>query len=213
MTAYLFDLDGTLADTLPLIVESSHLALAELGRAATDEEIIALIGVPLLETGEILLGPDQGEIYRDCYQKHFRTLDSSGLSAFAGIEPLLAELLAQGGKLACVTSKRRQPTERTLEQIGLKQYFSALVTAEDCLQHKPHGEPALTALKLLQAQGEKAIFIGDSKFDVGCAQNAGLPCCGVIWGAENEGRLREAGAAWIAHTVEQLRQILLSELD
>lgn len=213
MTAYLFDLDGTLADTLPLIVESSQLALAELGRRATDEKIISLIGMPLLETGEVLLGPGQGELYRDCYQKHFATLDSSALAAFPGLSELLAALASRGGKLACVTSKRRGPTQRTLAQIGLGQYFSVVVTAEDCERHKPHGEPALTALTQLDATGEKAIFIGDSKFDVGCAHHAGLPCCGVTWGAEDEARLKEAGADWVARTVEELGQILFAELE
>ena len=211
MTAYLFDLDGTLADTLPLILYSSRLALAELQRETTDEEILALIGVPLLETGEILLGKGMGELYRECYHKHFSSLDSSGLRAFPGLAELLDELSAAGGKLACVTSKRHIPAQNTLKQIGLLAYFSALVCAESCENHKPHAEPALMALKLLQAAEEKAIFIGDSVFDIGCAVNAGIASCGVTWGAENEQRLIQAGATHIAHNTGELRAILLAE--
>jgi len=209
MTAYLFDLDGTLADTLPLIIQSSRLALTEFQRETTDEEIIALIGVPLLETGEILLGEGMGEIYRECYHRHFSSLDSSGLRAFPGMAELLAELSAAGGKLACVTSKRRIPAEQTLTQTGLRAFFSALICAESCEKHKPHAEPALIALRLLQATEEKAIFIGDSVFDIGCAVNAGIISCGVTWGAEQEQRLIQAGADHIAHDTGELRAILL----
>ena len=212
MTAYLFDLDGTLADTLPFILRSSHLALKELGREASDEQIIALIGVPLLETGEILLGPGCGELYRECYHKHFTSLNTDSLSAFPGLAELLAKLKEGGGKLACVTSKRLQPAEGTLMQIGLMPYFPVLVGAESTAQHKPDPAPARIALELLEAQGEKAIFIGDSIFDIGCAHNAGLLSCGVTWGAGEEQQLKEAGAAFIAHTVEELAAILLAEL-
>lgn len=209
MTAYLFDLDGTVADTLPFIVQASHLALRELGHDTTDERIISLIGIPLLETGEILVGQGEGETYRECYHKHFQTLDSSSMAAFPGIEDLLAELKTAGGKLACVTSKRRVPTEKSLIQVGLRHYFSVIVSAEDTERHKPHGEPARLALELLEAQGEEAIFIGDSRFDIGCAKNAGLPSCAVTWGADSEQQLREAGANYVAHTAEELRGILL----
>jgi phosphoglycolate phosphatase len=68
------------------------------------------------------------------------------------------------------------------------------------------------ALDLLDAQGEQAVFIGDSIYDIGCAQNAGLLSCGVTWGAGSEPDLTEAGADYIAHTTEELAVILLARL-
>lgn len=212
MTAYLFDLDGTLADSLPIILKSSRLALEELGQEISDAQIIALIGVPLIESGELLLGPGRGELYRDCYQKHFSSLDTSSLTAFPGLAGLLSRLTAGGGKLACVTSKRQKPAENTLAQIGLLPFFPVLVCAENTKLHKPDAAPALTALDLLHAQGEKAVFVGDSIFDIGCAQNAGILSCGVTWGAGEEQQLTAAGANYIAHTTEELTAILLAEL-
>ena len=212
MTAYLFDLDGTLADTLPIILQSSRQALEELGREASDEQIIALIGVPLIETGEILIGPGHGELYRECYHKHFTALDTGSLNAFPGLAELLARLQKGGGKLACVTSKRYKPAETTLACIGLLPYFPVLVCAENTERHKPDPAPAFTALNLLKAQGEKAIFTGDSIFDIGCALNAGLLACGVTWGAGAEAELAQAGAHHIAHSVEELAAILTAEL-
>ena len=210
MTAYLFDLDGTLADSLPIILQSSHLALAELGRSVSDAQIVSLIGVALVEAGELLLGPGQGERYRECYQKHFTTLDTGSLCAFVGWEDLLKRLEALGGKLACVTSKRRTAAEATLAQIGLEPYFPVVVCAENTERHKPHPEPALIALQLLKAQGEKAVFIGDSVFDIGCAKNARLISCGVTWGAGEEQQLLAAGADFIAHTMAELNNILVN---
>lgn len=212
MTAYLFDLDGTLADTLPIILQTSRLTLDELGRDISDAQIISLIGVPLLESGEILLGPGQGESYRKLYQKHFMTLDMSNLAAFPGVAKLLSLLTAGGGKLACVTSKRQKTAAATLAQVGLLCYFPVLVCAEDTERHKPDAAPARKALDLLNAQEEKAIFIGDSIFDIGCAQNAGLLSCGVTWGAAEKMQLIEAGADYIAHNIEELAAILKAEL-
>lgn len=210
MRAFLFDLDGTLADTLPIIVQTSRLALQEMGHdAITDAQIIALIGVPLIETGEILLGEGQGIAYKDCYHKHFRTLDQSHLRPFTGIPELLQELQERGDKLACVTSKRRQPAERTLAQLGLAVYFPVLITAESAPQHKPQPEPALLALRELGADVEQGVFIGDSVFDIGCGKNAGLVTCGVTWGAETATGLRQAGADYLVNTVAELRQVLL----
>ena len=212
MTAYLFDLDGTLADTLPIIIHTSRLALAELGGRISDAQIVSLIGVPLVESGEIMLGPGQGERYLECYQKHFAAMDMSSLSAFSGLAELLAKLELGGGKLACVTSKRRLPAQETLRKIGLFTYFTVLVSAESTKIHKPDAAPALTALSLLKAQKEKAVFIGDSIFDIGCARNAGILSCGVTWGAGDKRQLIEAGADFIADTVQELAAILLAEL-
>ena len=212
MTAFLFDLDGTLADTLPVILRCSRLALHDLGREVSDAQIISLIGVPLVQSGELLVGTGQGERYRECYQKHFAAMDMSGLSAFPGLKGLLVELAAGGGKLACVTSKRENPARETLKQIGVLHYFPVLVGAETTERHKPDAAPALAALAQLGAGEEKAIFIGDSIFDIGCAKNAGILSCGVTWGAGEEWQLIKAGADHIAHSVEELSAILLAEL-
>lgn len=210
MTAFLFDLDGTLADTLPIIITSSRLALQELGHPEiTDAQIISLIGVPLFETGEILLGEGKGDLYRSTYHSHFLTLDQSGLRAFPGIAELLRALEQAGAKLACVTSKRLGPAERTLAQLRLRAYFQALVTAESCENHKPDPAPALLALSLLGAEQERGVFVGDSVFDIGCGKNAGLTCCGVTWGAETADGLREAGADYVVDTVAELQEVLL----
>ncbi|MCL1816068.1 MAG: HAD-IA family hydrolase [Clostridiales bacterium] len=213
MTAFLFDLDGTLADSIDIILQSSRMALEELGYPQiSDAQITSLIGVPLLDTGERILGPGLGELYRECYQKHFLSLDIGKLNAFPGLAKTLAHLKAQGGKLACVTSKRRFAAESSLKAIGLADYFSALVCAESTEQHKPAAEPAHKALAMLNACAEKAIFIGDSIFDIGCARNAGILSCGVLWGAGNEQELTQAGADYIAHTVGELDSILDSQL-
>lgn len=209
MTALLFDLDGTVVDSLPAILQTARRALDELGRNdISDRQIRSLIGVPIIETGEILLGQGQGQVYRECYQKHFAALGYDGLRCFADMPELLAELKAKGTKLACVTSKRRQATELTLAAAGLSNTFAAIITANDCENPKPSPEPAYLALKQLQTAADKSvIFIGDSRFDIACGQSAGLSTCAVTWGA---GTLEELqGADYIAHNVAELRQILL----
>lgn len=211
MKALLFDLDGTLVDSLPLILETSHRALRELGQDRSDGEIQALIGLPLIDTGEVLLGPGYGEPYLHAYQRHFRTLEWQ-VQAFPGIAALLADMQAAGAHLAVVTSKRRQSALDTLAESGLADYFPVLVTAEDDCGHKPEPGPALAAMVKLAAKPADCLFIGDSLFDTGCANQAGIKSCAVTWGAGSAAELRGT-ATWLAETVPELRQVLYAFLN
>jgi pyrophosphatase PpaX len=212
MTALLFDLDGTVVDSLPSILHTARLALDDLGRSdISDEQVRSLIGVPILETGEILLGAGQGPAYAQSYQKFFTDVGYTGLRCFNGLPELLAELQTNGAQLACVTSKRRNATKLTLEGCGLSDTFKAVVTAEDCTNPKPDPEPAYLALEQLQTPASKqVVFIGDSRFDIACGQAAGLTTCAVTWGAGTKEEL--ANADYIADDVGQLREILLELL-
>jgi len=208
MSALIFDMDGTLADTIPFILAASHGALIEVGKDVSDATILSYIGLPLIATGEDFLGTGRGEEYLDLYQKHFLSAPYSP-QPFPGIIEMMRDLHSAGKKLAIATSKRQAAAEETVAHIGVGEFFDVLVTYESNCGHKPGPGPALKAMELLAAKPEESIFIGDSMFDINCAKNAGIASCGVTWGAADEQELREGGATFIAHTVDQLRQILL----
>jgi len=90
MTALLFDLDGTIADSLPLILQSSRRTCDKLGLQVSDERIIGYIGLPLLQVGEILLGQGLGGKYLETYQEIFFANHDNEFCVFPGMKELLA---------------------------------------------------------------------------------------------------------------------------
>jgi len=210
--AILFDLDGTLIDSLPVIVKTSLKVCDELNITADEAKIVGQIGLPLLTTGETFLGKGQGQLYFDTYQKYFYDVLAEGLEIFDGIDSLLDELQDCGQQMAVVTSKSRRSADASLEIVGLGKYFDLIVTVNDDCGHKPAGDPAMFALKKLGEQPQNGIFVGDSSFDMLCAKSAGCAACGVLWGAGSHEQLQDSGADFIAATVAELRGYLLAKI-
>lgn len=209
MTAFIFDLDGTLNDSIPLIVATSKLAYKELGADISEERIKSMIGVPLVETGEEILGPGRGQAYLEAYLRHYNTLDYP-MRAFPGIAEMLADLRAHGAKLALATAKRRQMAHDTLDAIGLSDALDAIVDSESTERRKPFPDPALKALELLGVTAEESVFVGDSSHDILCGHSAGLRTVAVTWGAGTADELISAQPDYTVHTVAELRELLLS---
>lgn len=211
MTAFLFDLDGTLNDSVPLITYVSQLTYHDLGLERTVEQIKKTIGVPLVQTGEEIYGPGNGDIYRLAYQKNYREqAEHFPLQAFPGILDMLEDLRQKGAQLALVTSKRRRLTLENLTTTGLLSRLDLVIDAESTQKHKPDPEPALLALAQLGATPAHGVFIGDSVFDLACGRNAGLRTVGVTWGAGVREELVATQPDYLCHTVPELHQLLLS---
>ncbi len=209
MKAFIFDLDGTLNDSVPLIVITTLKAYQELGIDQGEDIIKSYIGVPLVETGEALLGPGRGQEYLEAYLRHYDPM-AYPMRAFPGIPELLSELRARGAKLAIATAKRRQMAEDTLEIIGLTGMLDVLVASESTERRKPFPDPALKAMELLGAKPAESLFIGDSVHDLQCAQQAGIKACAVTWGAGGKEELAACGPDYSVDTVAELSQLLLS---
>lgn len=208
MPAILFDLDGTIANSLPCIIECSLLTCRDLNIPADEDKIISLIGIPMLQTGEIMLGSGRGEEYRSLYNSHFRQCPEPKMTAYEGMPQLLHQLKAQGIPLGIVTSKVRNGCLESLSTLDLHDIFDILVTASDDCGHKPDAGPALFACEQLALDKEHVIFVGDSHFDINCGKAAGIATCGVTWGACNKKQLAACGPDFLAETVPQLAQIL-----
>jgi len=209
---FLFDLDGTLADSVPLILACSKLTHQELNIPWDEVRMKNLIGVPLLETGEILAGKGNGKTFFDAYQRHYTVMHDTMCKSFPGIETMLQDLYNQGASLAVVTSRRRWGTERSLEYMNFAQYFKTSVCAEDCKTHKPDPEPAFLALSAMGKAPKNAVFIGDTFYDVRCAQNAGCFSAAVTWGAGERDQLVTEAPDFLADNVHALHQWLLKHL-
>lgn len=209
MKAFIFDLDGTLNDSIPLILCTTAKAWMDLGLPVDEAKIKSYIGIPLVETGEALLGPGRGQEYLQAYLRHYDP-DCIPMRAFPGIPALLGQLKAKGARLAIATAKRHEMTLDTLRIIGLENVMDALVVSESTERRKPFADPALKALELLGQEQKDAIFIGDSVHDISCGHNAGLPACAVTWGAAGRADLVACRPEYIVDSVGELAQLLLA---
>lgn len=211
MTAFLFDLDGTLNNSVPLILRVAQLTYEDLGISRSREQIMQTIGEPLVVTGEKLFGPGQGDRFRLAYQSRYRQVaEEMPIQPFPGILEMLDLLRERGAKLAVVTSKRRRLTRENLTTTGLLPRMDAVIDAESTDDHKPLPTPALLALAELDARPEEGVFVGDSRFDLACGRNAGLVTVGVSWGAGSLAELEEQEPDYLCHSVEDLTALLLS---
>ena len=178
----LFDFDGTLVNTNDVIVASwQHTYKHYLGHEVPVEHITACFGEPLLLTmAREFPGVDPKEsadVYRSFQVKNADRL----VTIFPGIKELLAELKEAGYVLGIVTSRTRESALRYMDMFDITSYFDDLVTCDDTTVHKPNPEPLLLAMSRLGAAPEESLMIGDSPFDIKCANNAGVDSVMVNW--------------------------------
>jgi pyrophosphatase PpaX len=182
---YLFDADGTLIDTIGLIVRCFEHTCAMFGGISVPvHDIQKNVGLTLRDQMELYLGPLTDERFTiirkehmEFQCKHYR----EHLNAFPGVSEGLAQLAAKGKRLAVVTSRKRDSLELYLKETGIFDYFETIVTLETTARHKPDPDPALEALSMMGGDKCEALFIGDSRFDLECAKNAGIDSAFVKW--------------------------------
>ncbi|QHI72560.1 HAD-IA family hydrolase [Aminipila terrae] len=178
----LFDFDGTVMNTNELILGSwQHTFKTIMGKEGDPEAIQRTFGETLAKSMNDFFPEfpldDAIEIYRGYQAGRFADV----ISPFPGMIELIKELNRQGYKTAVVTSRLRPTTMEGLEKYKLDTILDEIVTMEDCTKHKPDPEPALIALEKLGSKPEESMMIGDSKFDIGCANNAGVTSVLVDW--------------------------------
>lgn len=205
--AVLFDLDGTLIDTLSLILESFRVSLGELGLSASENEILETIGLPLREVCFHFAG-DRGEELFRCYVEYQDAIHDAYIKEYPGTTSMLEYLKSQGLLIGIVTSKRRVMAERGLKVAGLDRFVDTMVTFDDTTAHKPDPEPVLTALSLLRVPAQKALFVGDSPYDIRCGKKAGTATAGVTWGVSSREDLEKENPDLILQDWSQFQRFL-----
>jgi len=192
----LFDLDGTLVDSIELIVAAAMNAFASRpGPSPSEAQIRNTIGRPLTTTfGPWLVDDDDLPFliakYREYQLEHHDRLTN----AYEGIVDAVAGLAAAGCQMAIVTSKVGFMAERALVHTGLAQYMRLVIASDSTERHKPDPAPVLMALQQLGCSPDDAMFVGDSPYDMQAGRAARVCPIGVSWGAFPESTLLEAGA-------------------
>ena len=206
----LFDLDGTLIDSGPMIVSSmQYAARTVLGQEISEQALKAAVGGPGLVAQMRELDPARVDELVEAYRRHNEPLHDE-LEAFWELVEVLPRLRAQGRRLGIVTAKRRATVGLAFERLPeLERSFDVLVTAEDTERHKPDPAPILEALVRLRARARDAAYVGDSPFDVAAAKAAGVFAVAVTWGGiHDRARLEEELPDAVVETAEELLGVL-----
>ena len=192
VSTILWDMDGTLVDSVPLIVESfRHTVREHTGLTLPDEVFIAGIGMPLSEQLRTFSRDEaQCESMREMYSRYY-VKNALRVKPFEGIEALLRTLKSRGFKQGIVTSKSRAGLDRVLKQFSWEALFDVTVGADEVTLGKPHPEPVLLALKTLGVEPEKSWMVGDSPHDLEAGRAAGAKIGAVAWGPFDHDLLRK----------------------
>jgi pyrophosphatase PpaX len=179
----LFDLDGTLIDSGPIILASmQHAIRTVLDREIAREELAATVGGQGLVAQMTQLAPDRVDELVEAYRVHNDPLHET-LEAFAGMVDVIPRLREDGRRLGIVTSKRHRTVDLALDRFPwLEEQFDVVVAHEDTDRHKPDPDPVLEALRQLEATPAEAAYVGDSPFDIEAAKRAGAFAVAVSWG-------------------------------
>lgn len=184
LTTFLFDLDGTLIDTIELILRSyRHTMRVHRGDVPPDALWMEGLGTPLAVQFR-RWSDDPAEIdamvatYREYNHRHHDAL----VRPYDGVGDAMRVLRNNGTRLGLVTSKLQDGTRRGLRMLHLEDAFDAVVCADDVERPKPHPDPVLKALELLGTAAAEAVFIGDARPDLISGRAAGVRTAAALWG-------------------------------
>ena len=203
--AVIFDLDGTLADSLKVVYDSISHGLAEQGIHISKDEVRELVRcVAQDEMPRRWPGSDVPRFARAYFAYFKANLHSTRL--FDGAAELLADLRRDGVKTALFTKKMRAEADAAIAHYGIT--FGTIVALEDVRRHKPDKEPVEKALAALGVRAKDAIIVGDMMEDIAAGRAAGVRTIGVTFGHCTEAELKSAGADEIAADYKKLRAAL-----
>ena len=215
----LFDLDGTLIDSVPDLALAINEMLRELGRSPYDEETIRfwigngsamLVRRALAGSREIPEGFDE-ELYARAHaiflERYARVL-ARATRPYPQVPETLELLKARGYRMAIVTNKPGQFVAPILERLGLAEYFDLIVGGEDLPVKKPDPAPLLYACEELGVSPGKALMVGDSANDILAAKSAGIPVLAVAYGYTHGTPVEEYGPDRVVERFGELAELL-----
>lgn len=210
--AVIFDLDGTVLDTLGDLAASVNHALASRGLTERSlDEIRAFVGNGIKNLVSRSAGQSVGErekeILLDTFRKHYALHCADETKPYAGIPELLTELKEKGVKTAVVSNKAHGAVVKLAEKYFPGQ-FSCVLGERDGIPRKPAPDSVEYALSCLGVKKENAVYVGDSEVDILTARNAGLESVIVTWGFRDRETLEKSGAEKTADDPARLREML-----
>ncbi len=209
-----FDMDGTILDTLEDLKDSTNFALEKCGYPTRSyDEVRRFVGNGIRKLIERAvpegLTVEQIDRVHEVFTEHYKVHCADKTKAYDGIKPLLEKLRASGVKTAVVSNKADYGVQELC-----KEYFDGLfdyaVGEREGIRRKPAPDAVNEALRVLGIDKSEAVYIGDSDVDFETAKNAELPCISVLWGFRDEEFLREKGATLFVRDPAEIYDIVMA---
>ncbi len=179
-----FDIDGTLIDTVKIHMISLERVLREYwGEDAKFPDLRFSFGIPGGAAMEALKLPDPAEAHKRWEKEYLSCAKESPGQLFPGMEETLEKLSGREVHLGLITSKTRSEYEADFRDRELGGYFDCVVTSSDTRKGKPFPDPMLEYLKRTGAKPGEVLYLGDSVHDMTCARDAGVDHGLVLWGS------------------------------
>lgn len=207
LTTFLFDLDGTLLDSVRLILDSYHHTTKAHGLPRrSDAEWLAGLGTPLRVQFRDTVRPDLSMDQLIATYRDFNLSNHDRMAAaYPGVVEAVRAVHARGTRLGLVTSKNQAGARRGLALMGVEALFECVIGADDVVNPKPHAEPVLKAMAQMGVGAAETVYIGDSVHDMESGRAAGVRTAGVLWGPFTRADLdRTAPDFWLERPEELL---------
>ena len=208
----IFDFDGSLLDTAPLILATMRATFEKMGLPArTEAECRSTIGLRLVDIPARLFPehPGIGDEYAATYRSIFNELQASyAPTMFPHVAETLAELSKKGISMAVASSRSHRSLVELLELAELSQYFSSIIGGDDVKLGKPNPDPVLAVFKQAGWTSEGTLVVGDADVDILMGKAAGCTTCGVTYGNGTLTELQNAGADHIINCFSELMTLI-----
>jgi pyrophosphatase PpaX len=207
----LFDLDGTLIDSIRLILDSYHHTLTEHNLPArTDEDWLKGVGTPLsVQFSDWRESPETLEALIATYREYNLRHHDNMVTVYPGVLEAVREIKAAGLQTGLVTSKNRLGALRGLKLVGLEALMDVLVCADEVTNPKPHPEPVEKAVALLGADPASTVYVGDSVHDMHSGRAAGVKTAAALWGPFGRDHLESASPDYWLESPRDLVALLV----
>ncbi len=210
LRTFLFDLDGTLIDSIQLILDSFRHTLAAHGLPPrSDDQWLAGVGTPL--TAQFAEWRDDAgtmEALIETYREYNLANHDRMVRGYPGVAEAVRAIRRTGRSTGLVTSKNRRGALRGLRLVGLEDAMDVLVCADDVVNPKPHPEPVEKAVRFLGADPTTTVYVGDSIHDLHSGRGAGVWTAAVLWGPFSRRQLEPAEPDFWLERPEELLSLL-----
>ena len=204
ISCIIFDLDGTLAQTIELIFEAfNYIASKYIGKRFSSEEIIGLFGPPEEIAIANMIGEKGLNAAIDDYYRFYTQHHKDMARLHPGVAELLQHLKNNGFLLAVFTGKGKRTTAITLEQCGIRRYFDMIVTGSDVKNHKPSGDGIRKIMRKFGLSPREVVMVGDAVSDVKAAHEAGVQIAAALWDSYGKKNILEMDVDYVFHTVPE----------
>ena len=213
----ILDFDGTLGNTKGIILRTMQATLKELNLPErTDEQCAAMIGLPLKQCFTKLYPDYETTVVDDalgdeCARIYRRLFDEFNLPGtvplFPHVVDTIRELHELGIRLTVASSRSHMTLDSYVSDLGLSPYITYILGVEDVADAKPGPGPVLKTLEDFGLSAEECLVVGDTKYDILMAHNAGVKGVGVTYGNGSREELSAAGAEWLIDDFAELAEI------